>query len=487
MSKQGTMGRTNARQRARERARVEARAVARRQARRQGPWWVRHRGLSIVGVLIVVAAAVVGIRLGTSSGSGAAATGSSGPAAVGVPAPNFRFTTASGTPETVASLRGHPTLLWFVATWCSSCQAGTQFLAQQGVASLRAAGVRVVELELYDDLGQSGPTIAQFQHVFASRSTSTDWLWGNASQAMSEHYDPKAYLDIYYLLGRNGHIRYVNSSPASTFSELLSAVERTVSPSSAAPAGHASSTTGVVPAPTAMVNAVTRVSSAIADDVGLPSAVFAPPKRLSGQPPLTEDGKPAVIYVGAEFCPFCAAERWAAVMALSRFGTFTDLGETHSSTSDVYPGTITFSFYGSHYTSPYLVFDPAETETDIPAPAGGYTALQPLTGIAKRTFAKYDAPPFVPASSEGSIPFYDLGNKVLVSEASYSPQVLQGLSARQISADLSNPASPVTQSIVGTANYLTAGICSITSGQPASVCQQPYVAKAAQAMGVTIP
>jgi hypothetical protein len=110
-----------------------------------------------------------------------------------------------------------------------------------------------------------------------------------------------------------------------------------------------------------------------------------------------------------------------------------------------------------------------------------------LTGLAKRTFAKYDAPPFVPASSEGSIPFYDLGNKVLVSGASFSPQVLQGLSAQQIAADLSNPASAVTQSIVGTANYLTAGICSITSGQPASVCQEPYVAKAAQAMGVSIP
>ena len=487
MAKQGAQNRTTARQQARQRARVEARAAARRRARRQRHWWVRHRGLSILSVLVVLVAGVVGIRLGIGSGSGPGATGSHGLAAVGAPAPNFRFTTTSGTPETVASLHGHPTLLWFVATWCSSCQAGTEFLAQQGMASLRAAGVRVVELELYDDLGQSGPTIAQFEHAFASRSTSADWLWGNASRAMSERYDPKAYLDIYYLLGRNGHIRYVNSSPASTFSELPSAVERTVTPSSAAPAGHASSTTGVTLAPSVMVNAVTRVPPRIADDVGLPSAVFAPPKRLSGQSPLAEDGKPAVIYVGAEFCPFCAAERWAAVMALSRFGTFTDLGETHSSTSDVYPGTVTFSFYGSHYTSPYLIFDPTETETDIPAPGGGYTTLQPLRGLAKRIFAKYDAPPFVPASSEGSIPFYDLGNKVLVSGASYSPQVLQGLSAQQISADLSNPASPVTQSIVGTANYLTAGICSITSGQPASVCQHPYVAKAAQAMGVAIP
>ena len=488
MTKQVAQNRTNARQQARQRARVEARAAARRQARRQRRWWVRHPALGILGALVVVIAAVVGIRLGAGSGSGASTTTSGGLPAVGTSAPDLGFRTTSGTSETVASLRGRPTLLWFVATWCSSCQAGTQFLAQQGIQSLRAAGVRVVELELYDDLGQSGPSISEFGRVLAgAHYASGEWQWGDASQAMSERYDPKAYLDIYYLLGRDGHIRYVNSSPASTFSALLTAVERTVSPSSAARPGSRSSSTGEVPAPAEVVKAVTTVPSAVADAVGLPSAVFAPPKRLSGQPPLTEDGKPAVIYVGAEFCPYCAAERWAAVMALSRFGTFSGLGETHSSTSDVYPGTVTFSFYGAKYTSPYLVFDPTEIETDIPAPGGGYTALQPLRGVAQRAFAKYDAPPFVPAASEGAIPFYDLGNKLLVSGASYSPEVLQGLSAQRIAADLKNPASPVTQSIVGTANYLTAGICSITSGRPASVCQLPYVAKAAQAMGVAVP
>jgi thiol-disulfide isomerase/thioredoxin len=236
-----------------------------------------------------------------------------------------------------------------------------------------------------------------------------------------------------------------------------------------------------------VVKAVTTLPASVANAVGLPSAVFSLPKPLSGQPPLAEAGKPVVVYVGAEFCPFCAAERWAAVMALSRFGTFAHLGETHSSTSDVYPGTVTFSFYRSRYTSRYLVFDPTETNTNQPAPGGGYTALQPLTGLAQKVFSKYDAPPFVPSSSEGSIPFYDFGNKVLVSGASYSPQVLQGLTAQQVAGDLSDPKSPVAQSIVGTANYLAAAICSITSGQPCSVCTQPYVAKAARAMGTTIP
>jgi hypothetical protein len=37
---------------------------------------------------------------------------------------------------------------------------------------------------------------------------------------------------------------------------------------------------------------------------------------------LTSGGKPEVLYMGGDFCPFCAAERWSIIMALSRFGTW---------------------------------------------------------------------------------------------------------------------------------------------------------------------
>src|SRR5712692_8559609 len=46
---------------------------------------------------------------------------------------------------------------------------------------------------------------------------------------------------------------------------------------------------------------------------------------------LTGNGKPEVVYVGAEYCPFCAAERWALSVALSRFGSFSGLHLIHSS------------------------------------------------------------------------------------------------------------------------------------------------------------
>ena len=46
--------------------------------------------------------------------------------------------------------------------------------------------------------------------------------------------------------------------------------------------------------------------------------------------PLTSGGKPEVLFIGAEYCPFCGAQRWAMITALSRFGTFTGLKTIHS-------------------------------------------------------------------------------------------------------------------------------------------------------------
>ncbi|MHB1738401.1 MAG: peroxiredoxin family protein [Actinomycetes bacterium] len=114
-------------------------------------------------------------------------------------------------------------LLWFVSTWCSSCQAGTQAMAQN-LAALRTAGVRVVEVELYQDLGQSGPSMRQFAQALAGAEyANPDWTFGVSSAALTRAYDPQSYLDIYYLIDGHGQIRYVNSSPASTMPALLGA------------------------------------------------------------------------------------------------------------------------------------------------------------------------------------------------------------------------------------------------------------------------
>jgi cytochrome oxidase Cu insertion factor (SCO1/SenC/PrrC family) len=194
------------------------RAVAKQEAARR-----RRVGVVVAGgVVVALVAAVVGLRFAGGSGpatGGAARSG--GAPAPGDVAPNATFTTLSGRTETVASLRGHPTLLWLMTTWCSSCQASTETLAKN-LPALEADGVRVVEVENYEDLGESGPSVAEFAKVLAgSEYTSPEWTFGEASLGLTQTYNPASDLDVYYLLNAAGRVVYVNSTPAATMSEIL--------------------------------------------------------------------------------------------------------------------------------------------------------------------------------------------------------------------------------------------------------------------------
>jgi len=152
------------------------------------------------------------------------------------------------------------------------------------------------------------------------------------------------------------------------------------------------------------------------------------------------------------------------IVALSRFGTFSGLSTAHSSSTDVYPNTPTFTFYKSSYTSPYLTFTPVETTTNVPdsSSPSGYVPLQTPTSAQTAVWTKY--------TSNGTIPFIDFGNKYLISGVSFSNSVLSGLNWNQIATDLSNPNSSVAKAVDGTANYITAAICKMTGNQPASAC-----------------
>jgi hypothetical protein len=223
--------------------------------------------------------------------------------------------------------------------------------------------------------------------------------------------------------------------------------------------------------------AITGVSSDVIDTVGKGGGVsISSPTPLTGAPALTSDGKPRVLYVGAEYCPYCAAQRWAVVNALSRFGTFTGLGQTTSSSSDVYPSTATLSFHGATYTSDYLSFTGVE-ETTNQRQGNGYAPLDTLSPEDQKLLDTYDTKQYV--GSDGGIPFIDYGGKFLSSGSSYDPGALQGLSHQQIADDLANPDSTVTKSIVGSANAITATLCQLTNQKPANVCTAAGVRAAA--------
>ena len=237
--------------------------------------------------------------------------------------------------------------------------------------------------------------------------------------------------------------------------------------SSGTAAGGPSGPTGA--SLTALTDKVTSVPAATLDQVG-GGTVTAPPTTISGAA-LTSGGKPEMLYIGAEYCPYCAAERWGMIVALSRFGTFKGLATIRSAerngagTAEPFPLTATFTFVNAKYTSKYLTFTSVEELTNIPDKAtGGYTPLQTPTAAQQALIQKYDA------ANQGAIPFIDYGNKFMSVGASYNPGVLSGLSWTQIAGDLSTPSSAVAQGVLGTANYATAAICGLTGDQPATAC-----------------
>jgi hypothetical protein len=95
---------------------------------------------------------------------------------------------------------------------------------------------------------------------------------------------------------------------------------------------------------------VTNVSPAVLAAVGAGTAA-GDLTWLPGPTRLGPGGKPLVVYIGAEYCPYCAVERWPLIVALSRFGTLKNLGPSRSAADDVYPLTPSFTFVGSSYES----------------------------------------------------------------------------------------------------------------------------------------
>lgn len=216
------------------------------------------------------------------------------------------------------------------------------------------------------------------------------------------------------------------------------------------------------PVPAAILRAVTTVNPSVIAAVGagtLPGGAPLPnPYRAISGPALTAHGLPQVLYIGAEFCPFCAADRWSLVNALSRFGAFSNLRYMRSAVNDGNIATITF--YGSHYSSPYLSFNPIENEDRNQSP------LQPLSSEQQHLFATLGS---------NGYPFVDIAGQYANDapnsySGGYDESVLSGKDWTQITGALTNARDPITQGLIGNANYLTAAICRVTHNRPASAC-----------------
>jgi thiol-disulfide isomerase/thioredoxin len=220
-------------------------------------------------------------------------------------------------------------------------------------------------------------------------------------------------------------------------------------------------------------SASASADAALAKLVALPQATLdasaAPnpnqaPAKLEGGTALTQDGKPKVLYVGAEYCPFCAMERWPLIGALSKFGTFSGLKPTTSSSDDVHPDTPTWTFAGSTYTSDVLTFEAVETADRERKP------LEPLEGENAAIFQKFNP--------DGGIPWITYGGTHATNGATVDAALLDGKTYDQIIAGIEDPTSDIGKSVNPAMTMITAQLCELTGGKPTNVCTSQAVRSA---------
>ena len=191
------------------------------------------------------------------------------------------------------------------------------------------------------------------------------------------------------------------------------------------------------------------------------SGVINTPQSTDGAA-LTSNGKPELLYIGAEYCPHCAAERWALYTALSKFGTFSPApGRIHSAVTDGDVPTLTF--YGTTYSSPYLAFTPVEVYTNkLTSNGQGYVPLQTPTPAQQKLWQDLGNETF---------PFLDFGGKKSQSGATYSYVPLQNLSFSTVADQVGNNSTAIGANIDASASQLIKTICgSLTDSKPADVC-----------------
>ena len=204
---------------------------------------------------------------------------------------------------------------------------------------------------------------------------------------------------------------------------------------------------------------LTNVSYSTLSAVGTGASDVTAPSSISSSP-LTNGSKPEILYIGAEFCPYCAAERWALVVALSKFGNFTGLEYMQSAPSDGNIATLTFlhATYSSKYISFVTIENEDRNHSTLQVPDGQQqTIWQDLSG------------------SQLSFPTIDFGGQYSLTTSQFNFQDLNNLNWTQIGSQLNNPSTAVAKEIDGAANYIISVVCALTNKSPSNVCGQSYL------------
>lgn len=242
-------------------------------------------------------------------------------------------------------------------------------------------------------------------------------------------------------------------------------------------------TDGSTPAPAQITQLVTNVPVSTLNKIGAGnlygqnSFTVAP---LKGKP-LTSGGKPELLAGELAWCPHCAANNWGLAIALSRFGTLSDLRIINTGRyyctlvinpcflvpEPCYPGTDGLSFFDTKYKSRYLKF--------------GAVVLQDVEGHNLQKPTKQEGKLLHAFDPEGSFPADDIGGAYGFVGSAFDPGVIRHKTWAQVAGSLADPSNAIAKHVDGLANLFTAAICKTTDGRPASVCKSSGVIAAGAA------
>jgi thiol-disulfide isomerase/thioredoxin len=196
--------------------------------------WYAKRRLTVIAaiaiIITIVASSVLAYHYDSMNNLGSHSLPSTGSPTTNVVygikpedrAPDFQIFLVNGTTTSLSRfLGGSALLVYFVTTWCPGCAQAVGLLNETYYQELHAKGVTIIVVELYNDLGQSGPSITQFADKYAGGTSKPGWFYATTTQNATVTYDPNAYLEVYYVISASGIILYSGSSLAADLPNVV--------------------------------------------------------------------------------------------------------------------------------------------------------------------------------------------------------------------------------------------------------------------------
>jgi thiol-disulfide isomerase/thioredoxin len=175
-------------------------------------------------------------------------------------------------------------------------------------------------------------------------------------------------------------------------------------------------------------------------------------------------GKCLVFFMGAEFCPFCAAERWAIVGALDRFGKWSGLADNYSADHDEkYLNIPTLSLSQAEFQSEYVEFIGRETAD---------RNFEPLADLSQSDYEILDM-----YNPDQIIPFMLIDGQFVQVGTGYSPQILLGLDPNAVRLEIKKDDSLIGKAIRMEIDNITALVCKSLKKGGAQPCADLSVKK----------